>query len=217
MPRSLVFASKRESWRWSWRRREGGWRMPANPTEKLSEVRREGKGRVFQGSRNISWDPKKDEKRERGWQTWWTNYNIRWFKLNIPQLYVVEQAGSYKKQIEEAEEISTINLCKKSCFPISYPHNVWPKVYNIMQLFVSKIIYILDLGKFRRVEGELLGAEDRAGMRETVLSRWINSDYFIENNYHSLCFAGWEGELFPKTGGGEERLFLPSENTWIQI
>merc|ERR1712037_575244 len=46
------------------------------------------------------------------------------------------QVGSYKKQIEEAEEISTINLCK-----------------------------------FRRVEGELLGAEDRAGMRENVLSR----------------------------------------------
>merc|ERR1712083_285814 len=47
-----------------------------------------------------------------------------------------QQVGSYKKQIEEAEEISTINLCK-----------------------------------YRRVEGELLGAEDRAGMRESVLSR----------------------------------------------
>ena len=28
-----------------------------------------------------------------------------------------------------------------------------------------------DSGKYRRVEGELLGAEDRAGMRENVLSR----------------------------------------------
>ena len=37
--RSTVSASKRESWRWSWRSREGDWQMPASPTEKLSEVR----------------------------------------------------------------------------------------------------------------------------------------------------------------------------------
>ena len=73
--------------------------------------------------------------------------------------------GSYKKQIEEAEEISTINLCEKKLFFIQQ------KVAIMLQLFVLKIIYRFNSGKFRRVEGELLGAEDRAGMRENVLSR----------------------------------------------
>ena len=83
MHRSPVFASKRESWRWSWRLREGGLPMPANPTEKLSEVRREGKDSFFlQGSRNISWELKKDERRERGWQIWWTSYSTRWIKIS---------------------------------------------------------------------------------------------------------------------------------------
>ena len=84
------------------------------------EKREEGEV-LFQESRNISWERKKDEKRERGCQTWWTSYSTRWFKFSIkyhiPHFCVVKQVGSYKKQIEEAEEISTINLCKKRLFP----------------------------------------------------------------------------------------------------
>ena len=85
---------------------------------------------------------------------------------------MVKQVGSYKKQIEEAEEISTINLCKQKLSPQNIQSSKIEQMLTLCCNFMFQIFtYKFHSGKYRRVEGELVGAEDRAGMRENVLSR----------------------------------------------
>ena len=60
---------------------------------------------------------------------------------------------NYKKQIEEAEEIGSLNLSK----------------YIINR--TNFIKHSFSLGKFRRVEGDLMDTQDRAMLKEQMLAK----------------------------------------------